>query len=145
LIFIDEVENIDPDSDFAQFVKNITEYFTTENRKISFILSGIPSSITDYFAQHPSFLRLFIPLEVKELSQIESYELIDGSMKNNTKNMDHSARSDICQVSKGYPVNLQLLGYYAYATDTDGIIDNEDIQYAISHIIENIKKARVSA
>lgn len=144
LIFIDEVENIDPDSGFALFVKNITEYFTTESRKINFILSGIPSAITDYFAQHPSFLRLFIPLEVKELATIESYEVIDGCMKNNIKAIDKNTRANICQISKGYPVNLQLLGYYSYSLDTDGFIDSNDMHYAIRHIISNVKKPEFS-
>ena len=56
LILIDEVENIDPDSNFANFVKNLSEYFISEERSITFILSGIPCAITNMFLQHPSFL-----------------------------------------------------------------------------------------
>ena len=86
LILIDEVENIDPDSNFANFVKNLSEYFISEERSINFILSGIPCAITNMFLQHPSFLRLFDPIELIELSTIESYELLDEAATRQKKN-----------------------------------------------------------
>jgi cold shock CspA family protein len=119
LILIDEVENIDPESGFAAFVKNVTEYFLTEGKIINFILSGIQSSVTNLFFQHPSFLRLFTPLEVKELSVIESYELIDGYVKNSHKVIENNAKSYIGQITKGYPVSLQLLGFYTFQRDNE--------------------------
>lgn len=140
LILIDEVENIDPETEFAAFIKNVTEYFATEGKNINFILSGIQSSITNLFFQHPSFLRLFTPLEVKELSVIEAYELIDGYIKNSHKVMEKNAKSYIGQISQGYPVSLQLLGFYSFQRDTDDIITTDDINDACRHIVSNVKK-----
>jgi cold shock CspA family protein len=140
LILIDEVENIDPETGFANFIKNVTEYFSTEGKNINFILSGIPSTITNLFFQHPSFLRLFTPLEVKELSVIEAYELTDGYIRKSTKLMEKNAKTFIGQISRGYPVSLQLLGFYSFQLDTDNLITVDDINNAATHIVVKVKE-----
>ncbi|MCK8600073.1 cold-shock protein [Desulfoferrobacter suflitae] len=140
LILIDEVENIDPTSGFANFIKNITEYFSSENRHITFVLSGIPCTLTDLFLQHPSFLRLFSPIELKEFSAIESYELLDSYLGSGKKRYHSRTRTSICKMARGYPVNLQLLGFYAYQIDKDSYIDDDDLKIAVDYILDNVKK-----
>lgn len=140
IILIDEVENIDPSTNFANFIKNISEYFISEERKINFILSGIPCATVDLFLQHPSFLRLFQPLELKEFSTIESYELIETYLGEYKREFANRAKVKICRIARGYPVNLQLIGFYTYQIDKDNYIDDRDIDFAIDYIIENIKK-----
>lgn len=140
LILIDEIENIDPNSGLANFIKNVTEYFCSEKRKITFVLSGISCTLTELFLQHPSFLRLFSPIELKEFSAIESYELLDSYLSAEKKRFDPRTRTGICRMARGYPVNLQLIGFYSYQIDTDSDIDDDDLHIAVDYIVDNVKK-----
>lgn len=140
LVLIDEIENFNHSVNFAGFIKNINEYFVTERKRITFIISGIQCSITDLFLQHPSFLRLFKPIELKELSPIESYELLDIFMSEQRKRITSYAKSRISQIATGLPVNLQLLGYYSYQIDSNNNITKEDLNVAIDFIISKVKK-----
>jgi cold shock CspA family protein len=140
LILIDEVENIDPSSGFANFIKNVTEYFSSEDRHITFVLSGIPCTLTDLFLQHPSFLRLFEPIELKEFSAIESYELLDLYSGSGKKRFHSRTRTSICRMARGYPVNLQLIGFYSYQIDKNSYIEDDDLRIAVDYILDNVKK-----
>lgn len=140
LILIDEVENIDPESNFASFVKNVSEYFNRERKKISFIISGIPCATTRLFLQHPSFFRLLNHIELKELSAIESYELLDIFMKKQKKRINNMTKARICQLARGYPVNLQLLGFYTYQIDSNNNITKDDLDVALDFIVDKVKK-----
>ena len=139
LILIDEVENIDPDIGLPNFIKNVTEYFNTEKINVTFIITGIPCAITTLFFEHPSFVRLFMPVTLKELSQIESYELIDLFMTEQRKKITVDTKILITRIARGYPVNLQLIGFYAYQLSTNKFIAKEDVWRACDYIIDNVK------
>lgn len=140
LILIDEIENISPDIGFPNFIKNLSEYFVSERKNINFILSGISCAITDMFVEHPSFHRLFVPISLRELSLIESYELLDIFMNSQKKKIHDDIKTRICKLSYGLPVNLQLLGFWSYQLDDDNLITKEDLNATIDYIIDNVKK-----
>jgi cold shock CspA family protein len=140
LIFIDELENISSDNGLALFIKNTTEYFVTENRNINFILSGIPCELSKLFLEHKSFYRLFTPITLKELSTIETDELISTYFEQQRKHILDQTRQKMIALSKGLPINIQLLGFYTYQLDQDSRLDNEDLSNAIDYIISNIKR-----
>ena len=56
----------------AQMTFQVSFYGPVEVGNICIVFIIIDFSITNFLFQHPSFLRLFTPLEVKELSIIES-------------------------------------------------------------------------
>ena len=141
LILIDEVENIDSEIGFPNFIKNVSEHFITERKNLIFVITGIPCTITQMFFEHPSFLRLFMPVKLKELSQIESYELIDLFMKEQKKKITVDTKMLITRIARGYPVNLQLIGFYAYQLSTNSFITKEDVWRACDYIIDNVKSS----
>ncbi len=139
LIFIDEIENIDPEAGLSNFIKNVTEYFNIERKKINFIMSGINSASTKHFLVHRSFNRLFTSIQLKELSMIEADEFLTLYLENNSTHIMDSTRSKLIKASRGLPVNLQLLGFYSYQLDDDNRISKNDLDDAIEHILE-VKK-----
>ena len=140
LIFIDELENIKNNVGLASFTKNVSEYFVTEHLNILFLYSGIYSSSTKLFREHPSFYRLFTPIELIVFSPIEANELIDLYLYGRAKKISDRVKDEITEVSRGMPQNIQLIGYYCYQVDQDDSITVSDLRNAIDYIIKQIKK-----
>jgi AAA+ ATPase superfamily predicted ATPase len=145
LILIDEIENINPETGFANFVKNVTEYFATEGKRINFLLAGIPSAITKLLSEHLSFSRLFTPLEVAELAPIELYELVDTYMAGQKKQINKQTIGYLNTATEGYPVNIQLVGFHAFQCDTDSHIDKDDISTAMRIIVDKVKRTEFNS
>jgi hypothetical protein len=65
---------------------------------------------------------------------------MDSYIKNSHKIMNKKAKTHIGQISRGYPVSLQLLGFYSFQRDNDDVITVDDINDACRYIVVNVKK-----
>lgn len=144
-IFIDELETSKKTEGLASFIKNVSEYFVTERINILFVFSGIYSTSTRLFREHPSFLRLFTPIELGPFAPIESNELIDIYLYGRAKKINDIVKDNIAKIARGLPQYMQLIGYYCYQNDMDNYIKRDDLVNAVRYITSTIKKSEFQA
>lgn len=51
-----------------------------------------------------------------------------------------NAIGQIISFSNNFPHPVQLIGYYAFRFDTDGILDEQDIDKSVKYIVQNLKQ-----
>jgi hypothetical protein len=96
----------------------------------------LPELRSKLHESHPSSLRIFEELQLARLSNEEVGNIIDICLQsaNDTNEEKTSIVTDAKQSligwSEGYPHFVQQFGFSAFAVDTDGIIDNNDVLMA---------------
>lgn len=135
IILIDEVDNATPALHLGSFLKLFLE--RTQKRgceRVVIGLAGLPETRKVLQDSHPSSLRLFEELFLDRLSLRETSAVIDICMRkanetnNETTSISTDARTLLARMSEGYPHFIQQFGYCAFAVDTDGLIERDDVK-----------------
>jgi hypothetical protein len=66
-------------------------------------------------------------------------------MADQAKIVRPQTKTEMCRYARGFPVNLQLLGFYSYQLDKDSHIDDKDLNFAVDYIVDNIKRGEFLA
>lgn len=134
LVAIDEADKSGPALSLGSFVKLLAERLQRRGcRRVAFCLAGLPELRAVLSDSHKSSLRLFEELMLERLSADDVATVIEiGLQKTNAGNsqpmsITSEASKFITYYSEGYPHFVQQFAYSAFATDTDGIIDREDV------------------
>lgn len=135
IMLIDEADKASKNLSLGSFFKLLTERLHRRGcDRVAFGIAGLPELRTVLVESHPSSLRLFEELVLGRLSPDEVTRVIDiGLQRANEKNTDKTAITDeakdhLAYYSEGYPHFIQQFSYSAFATDTDNVIDVEDVK-----------------
>lgn len=135
MLIIDEADNCSLQLQLGSFLKLLTERLQRNgctNMLVS--LAGMPELRTKMHASHPSSLRIFEDVQLGRLTNTEVDRVISICLEsankenNETTSITDEAKQILINISEGYPHFIQQFGYSAFAADTDGIIDKDDVE-----------------
>lgn len=134
LVLMDEADSAPAHLQLGVLLKQLLERLQRAGcNRVMFGLAGLPRLRDVLFQSHPSALRLFEEIHLERLNRGEVSRAIDTCLAiANRQNTQQTAITDLARVlltnlSEGYPHFLQQFGYSAFAVDTDGVIDDEDV------------------
>ncbi|CAK2614812.1 Orc1-like AAA ATPase domain-containing protein [Vibrio crassostreae] len=134
VIFIDEADNSSPELQLGYFLKTVTEQLQINGcDNVMFVVAGLPVVIDKLTESHESSLRIFHPMQIKELSPPDRQYVIDKGMEEANRNGESkitiaaSAKQHISTLSEGYPHFIQQFAYCAFDANDDGEISDDDV------------------
>lgn len=134
VIFVDEADNTTPDLHLGYFFKTVTELLQQHDcNNVMFVVAGLPNVVEKLALSHPSSVRIFTQLEIKELKPEDRIYVIDRGIKagnevNHEKTtISSTAKNIIATLSEGYPNFIQQFAYSAFEFNKDGEISDEDV------------------
>ena len=134
LFCIDEADNASNELQLGAVLKLLTERLQKRGcERVLIGLAGLQDLREVLRESHPSVLRVFDEISLQRLSADEVGKVIDRCIDDANLNniekisIDSDARQLLIQLSEGYPHFIQQFGYCAFASDTDGIIDKDDV------------------
>jgi Cdc6-like AAA superfamily ATPase len=133
-ILIDEADKADQKTQLGQILKLLTEKITRSDcNQILVALAGLPDLLTKLKESHESSISIFQVLNLEPLLEAERVQVIEKALEEaNEKNttptkIDDNAKILIADLSEGYPHFVQQFGYSAFESDTNNIIDPQDV------------------
>ncbi|MBS9773658.1 MAG: ATP-binding protein [Tenacibaculum sp.] len=134
IFFIDEADNTCENLHLGYLIKAVTELLVQyECHNVMFIVAGLPDVIDKLSNSHPSSIRIFNHLIIKELSPSDRHYVVErGIEKGNEINEEitkitSKAKNLISTLSEGYPHFIQQFSYSAFDYNSDGEIDEDDV------------------
>jgi hypothetical protein len=134
LLLVDEADNANVELRLGSFLKLLLERLQKDGCNNFMVgLAGLPDVRRVLVESHPSSLRLFEELPLGRLTDSEVEKVIDLCLRHaNSDNesqteITESAKRKLVELSEGFPHFVQQFGYCAFEADTDGLIDDNDI------------------
>ncbi len=135
VLLIDEADNAPRDLQLGSLLKLLTERIQRHGCSHFMVgLAGLPGLREVLRESHASSLRIFDELQLDILTRDEVSTVIDRALheaneENEEKTLiDDAGRNGLINLSEGYPHFIQQFGYSAFAADSDGIIDRDDVK-----------------
>ena len=120
-ILIDDVQNFDKISEIFTLIKNILSDDEIVKTGYLFILSCTPDSWRKFMKLHHPIGRYFTPrLTLKRLSEQQTFEVVDKTLKGTGVVFDPEIREMIYEFTQGHPYELQVLGANLYDREIKG-------------------------
>ena len=139
VVLIDEADKA-PAAQLGEFVKHFTERLTKRGcNQVCLGVAGISSILSQMRESHESSLRIFQiftlePLLPHERVRVLQAGLADAEEVNQQKtSITPEAEALISDLSEGYPHFIQQFAFCAFDSDSDGVIDEPDVQVGASH------------
>lgn len=134
VILIDEADNASPQLGLGSFFKLLTERLQKRGCTRAMIgLAGLPEVRDVLSASHGSALRIFDELKLDPLTDTEVVYVIESCLKQASEQnhaqytITDGAQRYLIAISEGYPHFIQQFGYSAFESDTDTVIDLDDV------------------
>lgn len=134
VFFIDEADNASADLQIGCFIKTLTENLLRNGcNNVMLVLAGLPEINDKLVTSHPSSIRIFSELKIRELNTQDRLYVIDRGIEEGNKiNLEktlisQSAKSHICSLSEGYPHFIQQFAFSAFEHNSDGEISDDDV------------------
>ena len=109
IVIIDELERFTNEHDkslLADLIKRVSD----DKIRVSFIICGIASSLTELIGIHPSAERSFSPIELKPLHHNNLWEIIESAASAFEVKIPSGITQRIGLISDGFPYYTQLIG-----------------------------------
>lgn len=134
LILIDEADNASRSLNLGSFFKLLMERLQRRScNRVMVALAGLQELRNVLMTSHPSSIRLFDEVVLDRLTNSEVSSVIDTCLEKAEKDnsiptsINEEARSFLISLSEGYPHFIQQFGYSSFASDTDNLIDRDDV------------------
>ena len=134
IFFIDEADNACENLHIGYLLKVVSELLVQQDcHNIIFVIAGLPIVIDKLSTSHPSSIRIFNHLIIKELSPEDRQRVVDSGIEEGNKinsevtTVTTEAKKLISTLSEGYPHFIQQFSYSAFDFNSDGEINKEDV------------------
>jgi hypothetical protein len=151
LLMVDEVDRIThvPDvgtstelvpSGFASFFKVLSERLHARGlRRVGLCLCGVEGFLQVLKTEHPSVERVFRDVLIPPLTSAQSEQIITAALQGTGVGSTEGARRRIVKLSGNYPEPVHLIGSEAFQADTDGEIDESDVEHALDIVVRHVR------
>ncbi|MBI5497191.1 MAG: ATP-binding protein [Deltaproteobacteria bacterium] len=134
VIILDETESIAADPQFAPFIKSLLE--TLGQRRVNtvqLVVTATPEGRDRMNSAHPSFSRLFRPLNVGRLADSEVRVLVHKALQEGwpKKTADEAFLSSMCVFASGIPGFVHEIGKATFDVDTDNHLTEADFTQGV--------------
>lgn len=99
---------------------------------ISFMLIGYENGYEHFIKGDESIRRLLDPIQLKEMPDEEVIETFEKGLKESNISWDADTLKEKVWQTGGYPLAIQVIGYHLIEEDSDGNIDSDDWEKAVS-------------
>lgn len=145
LIFVDELDRVNPTSGIATFFKLVIEKLSREKvTNVAFFCAGITGAIQNLEEEHASIYRTFKEVPVPRLEPKETAEILRTGFEKVSCGYDERILSAIHKLAAGYPEPVHLLGSQTLAVDSDDRISTEDVEAAKIQTIETLRRNKLN-
>ena len=135
VILLDEADHPPVSAHLGEFVKIFTERLAKRGQsRALLILAGQSAIVGRLRESHASSLRVFQIIEMRPLEPSERKDVVQRGLsmaneKNEVKTeIEEAALALIASLSEGYPHFVQQFSFSAFQTDTDNLIEENDVQ-----------------
>lgn len=113
VIFIDEFDRVEPDSDARRLMADTIKLFADTDVRSTIILVGVAESIDELIAEHQSIGRNIAQIQVEPMSVDELSEIVQKGFERTGMTSEEGLDHRIAHFSQGYPHYTHLLGLWA--------------------------------
>lgn len=146
LLFIDEIDRMDPRSGMATFLKLATEKLNRDGvSNVAFVCAGITGAVQQMEEDHASIFRTLKDVPIPRLNYIDSKEILVKGFCKVGVTYDNEILHSVYRLSAGFPEPVHLLGSELLAVDEDGHLSLDDCEKAKINVIENVRKNQLQS
>lgn len=141
-MILDDINGLADKKEFANWHKSFADEVAThyKNFPVFIMLLGLPDKRDSLSRLQPSLMRIFGIVEIEKLSDDE----VRGFLSNAFEEVDIAVSPKTMDImvhfSSGLPILMQEIGDATFWSDTDGVIDREDVFQGILEAAESIGK-----
>ncbi|WP_053978178.1 AAA family ATPase [Mangrovimonas xylaniphaga] len=141
IIFIDEIDRLDPSIGIATFLKLSTEKMSREGlKKVIFFCAGIKGAVQKMGTEHASILRTLKDIPINRFDDEELKDILkDGFMKVGAT-YDAKVLDKCAAFSSGFPEPTHLIGSEILTVSDDDHLDEEDFEKAKKKVVTEVRK-----
>lgn len=144
IIFIDELDKLNPQSGIASFLKLSTEKLNREGiNNISFACSGITGAIQKLESDHASIFRTLRDIPLNRFSEKESEEILLNGFEKAGFTYDKKVVEEIYKLAGGFPEPLHIIGSEILSVGEDLHLSIEDFYLAKEKVIRDVRKNKL--
>jgi len=139
LIIIDEMDNLDDINFSASIVRGITTELDFEDFGfVSFLLIGYENGYERFISGDESIRRLIDPVHLTEMPENEIIETFKKGFLEASVQWSADKLKEKVWLTGGYPLAIQVIGYYLIEYDTDNNIKGDDWDKSITKSAEEL-------
>jgi len=151
LLMIDEVDRIThipavdsaakpTEAGFASFFKVLSERLKARRlNRVALCLCGVEGFLQVLKNEHPSVERVFRDVLIPPLTNAQAEQIIVRALESVPVTSSELARRRIVKLSGNYPEPVHLIGSEAFRSDTDGHIDENDVEQALDLVVRHVR------
>lgn len=144
LIFIDELDKMNPNSGIASFLKLSTEKLNRDGvTKVAFACSGITGAVQKLEDEHASIFRTLRDIPLQRFTKAESEEILINGFEKAGFTHDAKVIDEIFKLASGFPEPLHVIGSEILSVDDDMHLTIEDFQLAKEKVIKDVRKNKL--
>lgn len=136
-IGIDEIDVLAAQTNLTAIIKATRESLT--ERTVQFIVSGVTEGAERVASEHGSKGRIFETIRLPHMDNQELLDVLHCHLKGTGVTIKDDTAKRIVEMSGQLPYCVHYIGYHSFAMDADNVIDNSDLNAALSHVINDLK------
>jgi hypothetical protein len=146
LMFVDELDRVDPEGGVASFYKLASEKLSRDGvKQAGFMSAGITGAIQNLETDHGSIYRTFRDIPIPLLEDDEVSAIIKGGCDKVGATLDTTVLKMVYDVSGGFPEPVHLLGSEMLSVSADDHIDVQDFEDAKVKVISDVRRNKLSS
>lgn len=144
LLFIDELDKINPQSGIASFFKLATEKLNRDGiTDVAFACSGITGAVQKLEDEHASIFRTLRDIPLHRFSKPESKEILTNGFDKAGFTYDESVVDEIFKLAAGFPEPLHVIGSELLSVGEDMHLSLDDFELAKDKVIKDVRKNKL--
>jgi energy-coupling factor transporter ATP-binding protein EcfA2 len=146
LLFIDELDRVDPESGIGSFFKLTSEKLNRRGAKnVAFFCAGITGAVQNLEKDHASISRTFRDIPIPRLTEEETESILTDGFDAVSMGYDGKVPAMVYSLAAGFPEPVHLLGSEMLSVEKGGKITVEDFRKAKEKVIGDVKKNKLAS
>ena len=144
IIFIDELDKMNPQSGIASFLKLSTEKLNRDGiTNVAFACSGITGAIQKLETEHASIFRTLRDIPLQRFTEKESEEILANGFSKAGFTYENKVVEEIFKLAGGFPEPLHIIGSEILSVGEDMHLTIEDFILAKEKVIKDVRKNKL--
>lgn len=141
LLFIDELDRVDPKSGMASFLKLAAERFNRDGYgRIAFVCAGITGALQSLGQDHGSIFRTFRDIPIPRMEPHETLEILNQGFSSVGVTYEAEVIASVHAYSAGFPEPVHLFGSELLSVRNGDHLDMHDFEKAKEKIVTDVRK-----
>jgi hypothetical protein len=146
ILFVDELDRVDPTSGIATFFKLSAERLSREGiTNVAFFTAGITGAIQNLEQEHGSIYRTFKDVPLPKLEEAEVHEILVNGFNKAGFLYERTVIRSIFKISAGYPEPVHLLGSQLLKVSENTHLTDEDFNTAKRQVVESLRRNKLAS